>query len=128
MGWEDQTVHFFMGPDNSGVQHSLTLIVDHYLATDDLAEYAQQKTDQYLQSLSGAELTKSEQVTLDNGLPAWIAVCKTVPSEDQVVIQKRVYVIVDKVGYIFCANFSRKTIKTIGKLVMKIISSLVPTS
>ena len=126
-GWEDQTVHFFMGPEDSGVQHSLTLTIDHYLSTDDLAEYAQQKTDQYLQSLSGGELIKSEQMTLEDGTPAWVAVCKTVPSKDQIVLQKRVYVIANDVGYIFCSNSSRKTIMTIGKQVQMIINSLVPS-
>lgn len=126
-GWEDQTVHFFMGPEDSGVQHSLTLVIDHYLSTSDLAEYAQLKTEQYLQSLSGGELIKNEQITLENGTPAWVAVCKTVPSEAQIVLQKRVYVIVDDIGYIFSSNSSRKTILTIGKQVEMIISSLVPS-
>ena len=91
-GWEDQTVHFFMGPDDSGTQHTLTVLVDHYLQTDDLEEYARSQTDQYLQSLPGAELVRSEQVVLDNGAPAWEAVCKTVPAENQIVFLKRVYV------------------------------------
>lgn len=125
--WEDQTVHMFMGPESSGVQHSLTMVVDMYLETDDLAEYADQQTEVFLSSLSGAELIKNEQVTLDSGKPAWVAVCKTVPSADQVLLQRRVYVLANNVGYIFTANFSRKTIKTVGKQVLQIINSLVPT-
>jgi len=125
--WEDQTVHIFMGPEDSGVQHSLTMVVDMYLETGDLAEYADQQTEIFMASLSGAELIKNEQVTLDSGTPAWVAVCKTVPSANQVLLQRRVYVLANNTGYIFTANFSRKTIKTVGKQVLQIINSLVPT-
>ena len=126
--WEDQTAHFFVGPEDSGVQHTLTLTIDNYLRTGDLALYAKLQTEQYLQSVSGAELLKDEQIVLDNGTPAWVAICKTVPSPDQIVLHKRVYVIQNDVGYVFGANFSRKTIKTIGKQVLQIIGSLVASN
>ena len=31
-GWEDKTIYTYMGPDDSGVQHILTLVVDDKVA------------------------------------------------------------------------------------------------
>ena len=125
-GWKDQSVHFYLGPEDSSVQHTLTLVIDNYVQTTDLAAYAGEQTDPIVQSIPSAELIKSEQIVLANGTPAWETVIKTVPAENQTALEKRVYVMFGSTAYIFMAHFSKKTIKTIGREVYQIISSLVP--
>lgn len=127
-GWEDQTIHYFMGPDESGLQHSLSLQVDPQPNTDDLGEYARERIDQALESIPGAEVLKEEEKQLPNGALAYEVVYKWAPSEDKVVFQKLVFVKHGKTMYNFNGTFTKKTIKTIGVEVDRMIAAFVPGS
>ena len=124
--WEDRTIHQFLGPDDSGVQHTLNLVVDRNAATDDVSEYARDRIDQIVESMPAAEILKEEPKTLANGVEAYEAVYKWVSPNGKVTFQKLVYMIRDGVAYVFSANFSKKTIKTIGVEVDRIIDSFEP--
>jgi hypothetical protein len=127
-GWEDRTIHQFMGPEDSGVQHILNLIVDRNASTDDVAEYARDRIDQIIETMPAAEILKEEPKTLGNGVEALEVVYKWVPPNGKVTFQKLVYMIREGVAYAFSANFSKKTIKTIGVEVDRIIESFEPGS
>ena len=124
-GWEDQTVYTFMGPEDGGFQHMLTLVIDPYADDADLAEYARERIDNAVGSLQGVEILKEEQKPLSGGLEAYECVYKWIPVEGKVILQKQVYAIKDGKGYTFSAGFSRKTIKTIGTQVDRIIESIL---
>jgi hypothetical protein len=127
-GWEDRTVHYFLGPEDSGVQHMLQLVVDRNASTDDVAEYARDRIDQIIETMPAAEILKEEEKTLPNGVPVYEAIYKWVPPNGNVTFQKLVYMIRDGVAYAFSANFSKKTLQTIGVEVDQIISSFNPGS
>ncbi len=125
-GWEDRTVYYFQGPEDSGVQHSLALTIDRELEGDDLAEFARDRIDQVMLSIQGAEILKDEPIILAGGNEAYECVIKWVPVDGNVIFRKLLYLILDGIGYSFSANFSKKTIKTIGVEVDRIINSLRP--
>jgi hypothetical protein len=125
-GWEDRTVHQFLGPDDSGVQHVLNLVVDPNAQTDDVEDYARDRIDQVIESMPAAEILKEEQKILPNGVEAYEVIYKWVSPNGKVTFQKLVYMIRDGVAYAFSANFSKKTIKTIGVEVDRIIDSFEP--
>lgn len=122
--WEDQTVHFFMGPEDSGLKHTLTLLIDPKPESDDLVEFARTYTRPWAEALPNSDILKNEQIMLDNGLAAYEVVCKSVPSEKQVLFHRRWYVLDNGAGYIFTAIFSKKTMKTIALDVLRIVNSL----
>jgi hypothetical protein len=124
--WEDQTIYTYMGPEDSGVQHLLTLVVDKSAGKTELADYVRERRDLTLNTMPGMEMLKEEQKTLDSGFPAVEIVFKWVPSDESIIYRKQVFLIVDEIGYIFSANFSKKTIKTIGTEVDRIINSFNP--
>lgn len=124
--WEDQTIYTYMGPEDSGIQHLLTLVIDKYAGKTELADYVREKRDLTLNTMPGMEVLKEEQKILDSGFPAIETVFKWIPSDDNIIYRKQVFLIVDKIGYIFSANFSKKTIKTIGTEVDRIINSFNP--
>ncbi|MEW6015570.1 MAG: DcrB-related protein [Candidatus Zixiibacteriota bacterium] len=124
--WEDQTIYTYMGPEDSGVQHLLTLVVDRSAGKTELADYVRERRDLTLNTMPGMEMLKEEQKTLDSGFPAVEIVFKWVPSDESIIYRKQVFLIVDEIGYIFSANFSKKTIKTIGTEVDRIINSFNP--
>jgi len=122
-GWEDRTVHLFMGPDDSGVQHMMQLIVDPDTGGVDLAEYARNRIDAVMESLQGAEILKEEEKILDNGRTIYECVYKWMPTDDEIIFRKNVFMIIDGAGYTFAGNFSKKTLKTIGVEMDRIIES-----
>lgn len=124
--WEDQTIYTYMGPEDSGVQHLLTLVVDKSAGKTELADYVRERRDLTLNTMPGMEMLKEEQKTLDSGFPAVEIVFKWIPSDESIIYRKQVFLIVDEIGYIFSANFSKKTIKTIGTEVDRIINSFNP--
>ena len=124
-GWEDQTVYCYAGPFDSGVQHLLTLSVDPKVVAP-LAEYARERIDITLDTLSGTEILKEEEKTLPSGAQAYEVVIRWIPTEDNVIFRKQMYVKIEDKVYCFAANFSKKTIKTVGVEVDRIINSLVP--
>lgn len=122
-GWEDQTVHMFMGPDDSGVQHMMQLSVDTEIDGAELEEYARGRIDAAMEALQGAEILKEEEKTLANGRTVYECVFRWIPTDDQIIFRKNIYMIIDDTAYSFSANFSKKTLKTIGVQVEQIINT-----
>jgi len=122
-GWEDQTVYTFKGPDDSGVQHNLVLIIDTEYSGIDLPTYAKLRLDSIKGSLPGFELMGARGKELKSGHPAYEIVYKWVPGEGKIIIQKQVFTIIGGKAYNFTSSFSKKTIKTIGVQVDDIIDS-----
>ena len=127
-GWEDQTVYSYKGPDDSGVQHNLVLMIDDDLETSDLASYAKMSIETLKDTLSGLEIMGEREMELKSGHKAYEVVCKWIPAENKTLIQKHVFMIIDNKAYNFTASFSKKTIKTIGPQVDEMINSFNPNS
>ncbi len=124
--WKDRTVYTFMGPEDSGVQHNMTLVVDKEEEYFDLQGYASERRDQLLNTLQGIDILKDEQKNLAGGMTAWELVYKWIPVEGTVIFQKMLFILVDKGIYTFSCNFSKKTIKTIGVEFEKIVETFAP--
>jgi len=125
-GWEDQTVYTFRGPEEGGIQHTLTLAVNRHLQHEDIERFAKEQTEPITAGLQGVEVLKDEETTIEGGNPAYEFVYKWMPNEGQVILNKRVFVIKDGMGFIFSSDFSKKTIKTVGAQLSEVIETLVP--
>ena len=122
-GWEDQTMYTFKGPDDSGVQHNLVLMIDTEPGGLDLKTYADLRIESLKNTLSGFELMGQREKELKSGHKAYEIVYKWAPGADKILIQKQVFTIIGKKAYNFTSSFSKKTIKTIGVQVDEIIDS-----
>jgi hypothetical protein len=125
-GWEDQTIYTYKGPDDSGVQHMVTLVVDPYPNAIAVEQFARPRIDTIMATLQGAEILKEDPRQLASGLPAYECVYKWVPSGADARFVKTVYILVEGVGYVFSGNFSKKTIKTIGTEMDQMVDSFRP--
>jgi len=125
-GWEDQTVYTYKGPDDSGVQHNLVLIIDNEVGGVDLGTYAKLRLDSIKDTLTGFELMGQREKELKSGNKAYEIVYKWSPSADKTLVQKQVFTIIDGVAYNFTSSFSKKTIQPIGVQVDEIIDSFNP--
>jgi len=126
--WADKSAYTFMGPEENGIQHMVTLAIDHDLEDDDLAEFAQARIEILRGSLQGMEILKEEERTLENGTPVYEMACRWIPVDGTVLFQKYYYLIVDGAGFVFTGTFSKRTLKTIGVVVERMINSFQSTT
>ncbi len=127
-GWEDQTIYTYKGPDDSGVQHMITLVIDNTTNALTPAEFARPRIDTVMSTLQGAEILKEDQKQLASGIPAYECVYKWIPVGAEARFVKTIYLLAGGVGYTFSGNFSKKTIKTIGNEMDQLVNSFVPPS
>lgn len=125
-GWEDRTVYTYKGPDDSGVQHNLVLIIDNEAGGIDLRTYAKLRLDSIRETLTGFELLGEREKDLKSGNRAYEIVYKWQPSADKTLVQKQVFTIIGGKAYNFTSSFSKKTLQTIGVQVDDIIDSFNP--
>jgi len=124
--WDDRTVYTFMGPDEYGLQHMLTLTIEEGISDTDLEEFAQERIDAVLEPLQSVDVLKDEAVSLANGKNAYECVYKWVPVEGKILYRRLVFMIEDGAGYTFAAIFTWNTMNTLGVDVDKMINSFVP--
>jgi hypothetical protein len=124
-GWQDETVHRFKGPEDSGVEHALTLVVDRSAGRAKVEDYARERIDASMEAMQPSEILNEGPKQLGSGVSAYEAVIKWVPVDDEIIFRKLTFVIDSGTGLMFAANFSKKTIKTIGHDVDRIIDSIV---
>lgn len=127
-GWEDQTIFTFRGPDDSGVQHNLVLIIDNQLRTKDLASYVKPRIETIKETLTGLEIMGEREITLGSGDKAYEIVYKWMPTANKKLVQKQVFTIIGDKAYNFTASFSKQSIKTIGRQVDEMINSFKPAA
>ncbi|MCX6827646.1 MAG: DcrB-related protein [candidate division Zixibacteria bacterium] len=125
-GWQDQTIYTYMGPEDNGIRHILTLIIDKDIDRMELADFARERIDALSETLQSVEILKDEEKTIPNGRTVHEFVYKWVPVDGQIVFRKNIFMVIDGVGYTFAGNFTKKTIKTIGSEVDQIINSFMP--
>ena len=125
-GWADQSIYIFDGPESNGFKHSLTLVVDNVVEEDDLDLFAQERIDAVVGATPGMEILKQERKNLPNGNEVVEAVIKWIPVDEKIIFVKKLYLMVDGIGYTFSANFTKQTIKTIGLQVDEMINSFNP--
>lgn len=124
--WVDQSAYFFQGPEDDGVYHNLTLLIDHTPDSDDVKSYANPRMEQTISAMGGAEVVKEEERQHPSGAQALEVVYKSVPQDGKAVFRKQVFLLAGDTAYTFQADFTKKTMKTIGLQVNQIIDSFIP--
>ncbi len=125
-GWEDETIHTYKGPDDSGVQHRITLVIDRSTDAASVEEFARPRIDTVISTLQGAEILKEEPKELASGIPAYECVYKWIPAGSDARFVRNVYLLAGGAGYTFSGAFSKKTLKTIGVEMDRILESFAP--
>jgi hypothetical protein len=125
--WEDKTVYTIAGPVTDGIQHNIVITVDPEVQADNLRDFADWNIAALQNELKGCRLLLQEKIALANGLPAYRAIFRWYPTEDLRIYQEQIYVLVEKTGYRLTASFSKKTRKTLGPQVERMMLSFNPT-
>ena len=125
-GWLDQSLFVFSGPDVNGQPMQVFMLIDRNVKDISLEEYAGERIDAAVQQDPTMEVLKREAQELPSGTEVFDFVGRSVPAEGEVLFKRHVYLIKDGVGYVFTANFNKKTLKTLGVQMMQIIDTLKP--
>ncbi|HUI91345.1 MAG TPA: DcrB-related protein [Chitinivibrionales bacterium] len=126
-GWEDKTVFTYQGPLDSGVQHNIVLLVDATVGKKtELADYVKSQMATSKEALPGFQMIKEGEKTLPSGIKAHEVVYKYMPTDQQALYQKQLYLIIDGKAYAFTSTFSKKTLQTIAAEVDQIVAGFRP--
>jgi hypothetical protein len=121
--WQDNTVHTYEGPLEDGIKHNILVTIESQVDLSDLERYADMQIKAIETELQGYHELKRGPVILSNQLPGYELVYKWYPVEDREVYQRSIYILHNETGYILTATFSKKTWKTRGPEVDKILMS-----
>ena len=125
-GWQDKTVFILTGPVEDGTQHNLIITVDDENQIESLRDYAEWQINVMENELRSCRMLKKEEIKLANGMPAYRAIFSWYPTDDLRVYQEQMYVLHEKTAYRMTATFTKKTRKTLGPLVERMMLSFAP--
>jgi hypothetical protein len=124
--WQDKTLYTITGPVTDGVQHNVIITVDKENPFDTLVEYAEWHIKTLENELKGCTLLKQGETKLINGTDAYEAIFKWYPTDELRIYQQQIYVLVEKIAYQLTASFTKKTRKTLGPQVERMMLSFSP--
>ena len=124
--WQDKTIYTLMGPIEDGIQHNILIAVEYDADMPSLAEYAESQIMAMEKELKGCIVLKKEEISLANGLPAYRAVFRWYPVDEMRIYQEQVFVLAGNNAYKLTASFNKKTRKTLGPQVERIMLSFKP--
>jgi len=125
-GWQDQTTYTFAGPPLADMPHTVVLTIDQQRGIDNITEFARETTDVIKQQLQGIEVLKDEETTSNADTPVWEFVYKWMPSEQEIIFLRYIFVIRGGIAYNFVGRFTKKTLKTVGVQMYDLVEAVLP--
>jgi len=125
--WQDKTLYTITGPVTDGIQHNIIISVDQEPAFKDLVEYAEWHIKTMEKELKSCMLLKKNETKLADGTDAYEAIFSWYPTDQIRIYQHQIFVLVEKAMYKMTASFTKKTRKTIGPSVERMMLSFKTT-
>jgi hypothetical protein len=125
-GWQDKTIYTIAGPVTDGIQHNIIINLNPDVGTDSLRDYADWNIATLSGELKGCRLLYQGPISLANGLPAHKGIFCWFPTEELRIYQEQIYVLVGTTGFNLTASFTKKTRKTLGPQVERMMLSFNP--
>ncbi len=121
--WKESTVYTFEGPEDSGVQHNLVLMIERDIDKKaDLEAYVASRIEHLGQALPSFELL-SKKASLISESQAVEIVYTYTPGTIQL-FQKQYYIHKVPAIFLFTATFIKKTLRTLEPEIDAIVHSL----
>lgn len=125
-GWQDKTVYTLSGPIEDEMQHNIVINVGQDVDIDSVEELADLQIESLEAQLQGCRILKRGAITLNNGHEAYEAIFRWEPTDVNRLYQRQIYVLAGKTAYTLTSTFSKKTRKTRGPEVDRILMSFEP--
>jgi len=124
--WQDKTLYTITGPVTDGIQHNVIITIDNEVPFDTLVEYADWHIKALENELKGCTLLKKGETKLTNGTDAYEAIFKWYPTDELRIYQQQIFILIEKIAYKLTASFTKKTRKTLGPQVERMMLSFNP--
>jgi len=122
-GWSDESIYFFRGPEQAGMAHSLSVLVDENPGTTDVDSYARDRVLMLQASQSGLEVLKEGAITMDDGREAYEMVYKVAGSGPRPEFGRQVFMLQGGTAYAFQGKYTKPTARTLGAAIDQMIRS-----
>lgn len=124
--WQDQTIYTLTGPVTDGIQHNIIVNIEPDVQVDSLENYVDWQVRTLEEQLNSCRLLLKEKITLTNGLPAYRAVFSWYPTDFLRIYQEQIFLLSGNTAYKLTASFTKKTRKTLGPQVERMMLSFNP--
>ena len=125
-GWEDKAIYTLTGPMEDGIQHNILITIEEDVEFESVSDYADFHITAMEEELKGYTVLKREEISLDNGLPAYRAIYRWYPTDEMCIYQEQMFVLANGTAYKLTTTFTRKTRKTLGPQIERILMSFKP--
>ncbi len=125
-GWEDKTIYTLTGPVTDGIQHNIIVNIEPDVQVDSLESYVDWQVRSLEEQLKACRLLLKQPVSLANGLPAYRAVFSWYPTDFLRIYQEQIFLLSGSTAYKLTASFTKKTRKTLGPQVERMMLSFNP--
>ena len=125
-GWTDKTVFTLAGPVTDGMQHNVTITVGQESRSPPCVNSPSGRSPRRNKSCKGCRLLKKGNIALANGTAAYQAIFVWFPTDGLKVYQEQIFVLFEGTAYTLTATFSKKTRKTLGPQVERMMLSFEP--
>ena len=122
--WQDNTIYTLTGPVTDSIQHNLVISSDKKPDFDDLIEYAEWHIKTLEKELKSCMILKKGSTKLDNGSEAYEVIYSWYPTDQIRIYQHQIFAKLDKSIFKMTASFTKKTRKTLGPVVERMMLSL----
>jgi len=111
---------------SDGIQHNIIVMVEEDMPYNSVSQYADMQISALENELHGCTILKREETNLSNGYPAYKVVLRWCPTDNFRVYQEQIYILIDKTAYKLTTTFTKRTRKTLGPEIDRIIMSFQP--
>lgn len=122
-GWQDITVYTIAGPVEDEMQHNIVVNIARDLEADSVTTLGKLQIETLEAQLQGLRILKHGEITLNNGQEAYEVIFRWEPTNFGRLYQQQIYVLSGKTAYTLTTSFTKKTRKTKGPLVNRIMMS-----
>ncbi len=124
--WKDKTIYTLTGPVTDGIQHNVVITVDDDPAFENLTDYAEWHIKILEQELKSCMILKKDEIKLNNGMDAYEAIFSWYPVDDIRIYQQQIYILDNSKAFKLTASFTKKTRRTLGPQVERMMLSFEP--
>lgn len=125
-GWQDKTIYTLAGPIEDEIQHNVVINVEYDVDIDTVIGLANRQIESLEMQLQGCRILKRGETTLNSGQEAYEAIFRWDPTDVNRFYQRQIYVLSGTAAYTLTTTFSKKTRKTRGPEVGRILMSFRP--
>ncbi|NOX76551.1 MAG: DUF1795 domain-containing protein [Gammaproteobacteria bacterium] len=121
--WEEQASYLIVGPEQDGIQHDITVQLEHNVEASDIVSLAQQRIRELSRNLEAFQGLSHGIVELKPPYNAYQVAYKWAPEKTREVYQRMMFVLANHTVYTLTVTFSKKMFERLGPRVEDIFRS-----